>query len=131
MAAQKEVASHPDNQEVSLISDEELKEIRRIWRTDRQDWTDSVPVIFRAIMERDLDWPVDDLPTFSQGDRQLLDTLCESDGVPPELVAKLLDTERQFLGMRRRAGIFDRIEKVLAENWSSEADILAEASQDC
>ena len=131
LTAQKEVASHPDGQGVSLIGDEELKEIRRIWRTERQDWTDSVPVIFREVMGRDLDWPVDDLPTFSQEDRQVLNALCESEGVPPELVAKLLDTERQYLGMRRRAGIFDRIEKVLAENWSSEADILAEASQDC
>lgn len=131
LTAQKEVASDPDGQGVSLIGDEELKEIRRIWRTERQDWTDSVPVIFREVMGRDLDWPVDDLPTFSQEDRQVLNVLCESEGVPPELVAKLLDTERQYLGMRRRAGIFDQIGKVLAENWSSEADILAEASQDC
>ncbi len=129
LAAQREVSSNPDGQGVSLIGVEELKEIRRIWKTERQDWTDSVPVIFREVMGRDLDWPVDDLPAFSQGDRQLLNTLCESEGVPPELVAKLLDTERQYLGMRRRAGIFDRIGKVLAENWSSEEDILAETSR--
>lgn len=130
LAAQKEVTSYPDGQGVSLIGEEELKEIRRIWRTERQDWTDSVPIIFREVMGRDLEWPIDDLPTFSQRDRQLLNALCEAEGVPPELVAKLLDTERQYLGMRRRAGIFHRIEKILAENWKSEADILAEASQD-
>ena len=131
LTAQKEVASHPEGQGVSLIGEAELKEIRRIWRTERQDWTDSVPIIFREVMGRDLEWPVDDLPTFSQRDRQLLNTLCEAEGVPPNLIAKLLDTERQYLGMRRRAGIFDRIEKILAENWRSEADILAEVSQNC
>ena len=131
LTAQKEVASHPEGQGVSLIGEAELKEIRRIWRTERQDWTDSVPIIFREVMGRDLEWPVDDWPTFSQRDRQLLNTLCEAEGVPPNLIAKLLDTERQYLGMRRRAGIFDRIEKILAENWRSEADILAEVSQNC
>ena len=130
LTAQKEIVCHPDGRGVSLVGEDELKEIRRIWRTERQDWTDSVPVIFREVMGRDLDWPVDDLPTFSQGDRQLLNVLCEAEGVPPALVAKLLDTERQYLGMRRRAGIFDQIGKVLAENWSSEADILSEASRD-
>lgn len=130
LTAQKEVASYPDGQGVSLIGEEELKEIRRLWRTERQDWMDSVPIIFREIMGRDLDWPIDDSPTFSQRDRQLLNAVCEAEGVPPDLIAKLLDTERQYLGMRRRAGIFQRIEKILAENWRSEADILAEVPPD-
>ncbi len=127
LTAQKEVASYLEGEGVVLIGEGELREIRRIWRTERQDWTDSVPIIFREVMGRDLEWPVDDLPTFSQQDRQLLNRLCQAEGVPANLIAKLLDTERQYLGMRRRAGIFDRIEKILGENWKSEADILAEA----
>ena len=129
LTAQKEIAHHPDGHDVSLISDQELKEIRRIWRSERQDWEDSVPVIFHDVTHQKLDWLVDDAPTFSKSDRELLNSVCQSEGVPTELVAKLLDTERQFQGMRRRAGIFDRIERVLKENWSSEEEILDRSSQ--
>ena len=126
LMAQKEVASHPEGSDVCLIGEEELKEIRRIWRTERQDWADCVPLIFSEVMGSKLEWPVDDMPSFSESDRQLLNQMCESSGVPPDLVAKLLDTERQFLGMKRRHGIFEQIKKVLHENWDSEEEILGD-----
>lgn len=129
LTAQKEVTHHPDGHDVSLISEQELKEIRRIWRSERQDWDDSVPAIFREVMHRELDWLVDDVPVFSKSDREILHSICQSEGVPTDLVAKLLDTEREFQGMRRRAGIFDRIERILMENWSSEEEIMAESSE--
>jgi len=31
---------------IELISEEELYEIRRLWRIERQDWEDSVPLIY-------------------------------------------------------------------------------------
>ena len=128
LRAQKEIAHHPDGHDVALISEEELKEIRRIWKSERQDWEDSVPAIFREVMHQTLDWPVDDVAAFSKSDHQILHSVCQSEGVPTDLVAKLLDTEREFQGMRRRAGIFDRIERILKENWSSEEEIMAESS---
>ena len=129
LMAQREVARHPEGRDVCLIGKDELKEIRRIWRTERQDWQDSVPSIFRDVMRQDLDWPIDDAPRFSKADYELLDLVCQSQDVPTDLVAKLLETERQFQGMKRRAGIFDRIEQILMENWSSEEEILAESQQ--
>ena len=129
LTAQREVARHPEGRDVCLIGKDELKEIRRIWRTERQDWQDSVPSIFRDVMQRDLDWPIDDAPRFSKSDYELLDLVCQSQDVPTDLVAKLLETERQFQGMKRRAGIFNRIEQILMENWSSEEEILAESQQ--
>ena len=130
LEAQKAVASHPEGIDVCLISEEELKEIRRIWRTERQDWKDCVPLIFREVMGRDLDWRTDDAPHFSISDRQLLDRICEYDGVSSDLVAKLLDTERQFLGMKRRHGVFEQIRKVLYENWYGEDEILSDRPVD-
>lgn len=129
LMAQREVARHPEGRDVCLIGKDELKEIRHIWRTERQDWQDSVPSIFRDVMRQDLDWPIDDAPRFSKADYELLDLVCQSQDVPTDLVAKLLETERQFQGMKRRAGIFDRIEQILMENWSSEEEILAESQQ--
>lgn len=130
LTAQRDIAKQPEGRDVVLIAREELDEIRRIWRTERQDWEDSVPAIFREVIGHDLVWPVEDGPTFSKSDRELLDSICQLQGVPAELVAKLLDTERQYQGMRRRAGIFDRIEQILRENWSSEEEVLAQTLQD-
>ena len=129
LEAQRDIAKEPEGRDVVLIGREELDEIRRIWRSERQDWEDSVPDIFRGVMGHDLDWPIEDGPTFSKSDRELLEAICRLEGVPTELVAKLLDAERQYQGMRRRAGIFDRIEQVLRENWSSEEEVLADSSQ--
>ena len=130
LMAQKDVALHPEGRDVSLIGREELVEIRRIWTSERQDWEDSAPGIFREVMGYELDWPVEDGPTFSKSDRQLLESICQQEGISADLVAKLLDTERQYQGMRRRAGIFDRLHRILKENWSSEEEILARSSRD-
>ena len=127
LAAQRDVARHPEGRDVVLIGSNELMEIRQIWKSERQDWADSVATIFREVMGRDLDWPIEDAPMYSVSDRQMLNSICDLEGVPTELVAKLLDTERRFQGMKRRAGIFKEIERILSENWSSEEEILAES----
>lgn len=129
LKAQRDVARHPEGRDVVLIGSDELMEIRRIWRSERQDWADSVPAIFREVMGRDLDWPVEDASMYSVSDRRMLDSVCDSEGVPTELVAKLLDTERRFQGMKRRAGIFKEIERVLGENWRSEDEILSDSAE--
>jgi DNA sulfur modification protein DndC len=33
-----------------------LHEIRRIWRKERQDWEDSVPLIYAEMTGETLDW---------------------------------------------------------------------------
>jgi DNA sulfur modification protein DndC len=116
---------------MTLISDEELHEIRRIWRTERQDWDDSVPAIYRRVYGADLDWNIDDNGLFDSGQKGLLSSLCREHEVPFELVAKLLEKERQFSGMARRAGIQDELAKVLAEEWRrDEAAIAADLRLD-
>ena len=112
---------------MSLISEPEVHEIRRIWRNERQDWEDSVPKIFRAVVGKDLDWLVDDQPQFDSDDRALLESICEREGVPAELAVRLLNTESQHLGMARRAKIFGELERVLAEDWRSEEEAIAQA----
>ncbi len=126
LVAQKDIARHPEGRDVALISRDEIHEIRRLWKNERQDWEDSIPAIFREVMGYDLDWIEDDAPHFTAEDRRILEAICNAVGVPPNLVAKLLDAERLYQGMSRRAGIFDRIEHILSENWSSEEEILAE-----
>ncbi len=122
---QERVRREGPDANVSLISESELHEIRRIWRVERQDWDDSVPGIFRKVNGSDLDWPADDDGHFGADDKALLDSICREHEVPFNLIAKMLEEERRAQGMARRAGIQKALESVLAQEWRSEAEILA------
>lgn len=122
LTAQQQVRQDGPDPDMQLITDEELEEIRRIWRTERQDWQDAVPQIYREIVgERE--WVVDDTASFSETDKAILAEICNENGVPVTLVAKLLDTERQMNGMSRRAGIQSRIDTIFREDWRSEEEV--------
>lgn len=109
------------NQE--LITEAELHEIRRIWRTERQDWQDSLPQIYTQVLGTSLEWLQDDIGAFSGQEYHLLNDICEEHAIPTDLVARLLEQERQMQGMQRRAGIFQRIDGVLNQEWRDEATI--------
>jgi DNA sulfur modification protein DndC len=124
LKTQAEVRRDGPNPREELVSEEELHEIRRIWRTERQDWDDSVPRIFREVHGYDLDWPVDDDGLFDADDKELLASICKEYGVPFELVARMLEKEREANGMARRAGIQKALATVLAREWRSEDELL-------
>jgi DNA sulfur modification protein DndC len=115
-------AEGPDPQQ-NLITEDEIHEIRRIWRTERQDWQDSVPQLYREMTGQDLRWLQDDTGAFSALEHRVLAEVCEEHDLPTDLVARLLEQERQVQGMHRRAGIFQRIDEVLREEWRDEATV--------
>lgn len=122
LTTQEKVRKQGPDPEIKLITDDELEEIRKIWRTDRQDWEDAVPQIYSEVVgERE--WITDDTTAFTASDKELLSKICDENGVPVTLVAKLLDTERQMDGMSRRAGIQSRIDTIFHEDWRSEEEV--------
>lgn len=123
LEAQKAISSHPVGARMELVTTEELHEIRRLWRTERRDWEDSVPRIVREVTGRDLNWVYDDRSPFSGDDAEALRKICEEHQVPDELVSKLLDAERDTDGMSRRHGIFLKIDHLLKSRWGAEAEI--------
>lgn len=108
-----------------LIQDAELFEIRRIWRSERGDWADSVPTIVKKVLGVNLNWPIEDTIAYSQDDHQLLQDICSEHNLPTELVVKLLDVEKAAHGLKRRHSIHSKIEKVLKEEWRDLDSILA------
>lgn len=111
---------------IELISVDELHEIRRIWRTERQDWEDSLPQIYRKVFGSDLNWEADDDYHFDGNHKQLLVSICKEHNVPFELVGKMLEAERRTSGMARRAGIHKALTSLLAQEWRDEKDIIEE-----
>lgn len=108
-----------------LIHDAELHEIRRIWRTERGDWSDSIPIIVREVLGRDLDWVVEDAVNFTADDGQLLDEVCRIHKVPTELVVGLLDVEREAHGLKRRHAVHTRIEDLFRQEWRDLESLVA------
>lgn len=124
LKTQKDVAADaPIGEAPILIHEAELHEIRRLWRTERGDWPDSVPRIVREELGRDLDWATEDSVAFTADDNELLDSLCAEQDVPTQLVVKLLDIERASHGLKRRHAVHTRIEDAFREEWR-DLDIL-------
>ncbi len=127
LQTQKLVREKGPNPHEQLISKDELEKIRRIWRTEAQDWEDSVPRIYHDVMGVDLDWMTEEHFTFGSEDRQVLDTVCDRHEIPSALVAKLLEAERESYGMSRRSAIYQRIAAILDEDWRSEDEVRSQS----
>jgi len=123
LEAEEEVNTRANGDPLTLISEDELHEIRRLWRNERQDWDDTVPKIAQEVSSKHITWLMDDAPQFNLEDRNLLDDICLGTDVPPDLVAKLVDVEISYSGIARRSGIFEKLEKVIAEEWRTEQEI--------
>ncbi|MGB9694150.1 MAG: DNA modification system-associated small protein, partial [Fervidobacterium sp.] len=108
---------------IQLIRPEELHEIRRIWRTERGDWEDSVPKIYREVTGEELNWISDDIG-FSLKEKSLLVEVCKKHDIPMQLLMKLLDAELQTQGMEKRAHVYNRIDQILFEEWRTEEELL-------
>ena len=122
LTTQQQVRENGPDPDIKLITDDELEEIRKLWRTERQDWQDAVPQIYAKIVG-DRDWIVDDTFSFNEKDKEILEAICDQKGVPVTLVSKLLDTEWQMDGMSRRAKIQSEIDEIFHEDWRSEEEI--------
>ncbi|HVO53121.1 MAG TPA: DNA phosphorothioation system sulfurtransferase DndC [Solirubrobacterales bacterium] len=127
LKAEREVRElAPADHLVELISVEELLEIRRIWRYERQDWEDSLSAIVEEATGFELDLPLDDQAFLDSEDEALLGELAAEHDVPLGLVKQLIDTERDLQGLRRRSRIMKEIEGALSQEWRGEEEIAEE-----
>jgi DNA sulfur modification protein DndC len=126
---QTQTALQREKPGMQLISLDELREIRRIWLLERQDWQDSLPQIYASVTGQQTAWEQNDAAMPGQLEADLLaESTAEAD-VPIRLVQKLLDAEWQHQGMFRRAKIHDQIEKIFREDWRAWKEIEAEMAR--
>lgn len=112
-----------ESPDYSLISVDELHEIRRLWLTERQDWEDSLPTIYAESTGRQASWRQSDITAPGKLEAEILQSLAAEHAVPLQLVQKLFDAEWQHFGMRRRATIHTAIERIFQEDWRSRTEI--------
>lgn len=113
----------PHVRQIELITPAELQEIRRIWVVEKHEVEDNLPRIYQdAVGEPYPGAPLDDNPIFGVEEMVLLREACEevcagdSDETGFGLARELLDVERRFRSMARRAGLFDALEKALKKH---------------
>lgn len=129
LRTQEQVREEGPEDDIDLIKEEELHEIRKIWRFERGDWEDSLPEIYEEETGRSLDWVDEDLAPGSQLDLQVLKQVADEYDIPVRLLTKLVDTERKYQGMRYRSNIFDNLESVLSEDWRTEEEVLEQLEE--
>ncbi len=120
----------PENmRDITLITPEELSEIRRIWLEEKHEFDDSLPRIY---MEATDEIFCDPRPgagysLLGSDEWTVLEEICEGDAMHLELMAKLLDTERQYRKMARRVGIYDTLEKCFETSSRSQEEAIKNA----
>jgi len=125
--AQVTIQKSPKGKDITLVSEEELLEIRRLWLFEEGDWEDTIPQIFTKQTGRKLNILENDWAGMGGVELQILQDICEDYDVPVGLLTELFDTERRQFGMTRRSTIFNDIEKVLKKDWRNRNEVLTEA----
>lgn len=107
---------------IELISLAELCEIRRIWVVEKHEMEDSLPGIFKNITNKPFPGPsLDDNLVFGAEEMRLLKEICGKDWLHFELTRNLLDVERRYSSMARRAGLFEALEQSLRKGFYTDA----------
>ncbi|HIM12340.1 TPA: DNA phosphorothioation system sulfurtransferase DndC [Candidatus Poribacteria bacterium] len=124
LVTQKQLASIDKSFE--LITVPELHAVRHEWLNDpnEPDWDDSLPRIFNEVFGYDLDWTIDDTNQFSGEESEIINRLASDEGVSPMMVKKLIDLESSMSGLARRAGIFQKLGRLIQQDWESAEQII-------
>ncbi|MEH1892405.1 MAG: DNA phosphorothioation system sulfurtransferase DndC [Nostoc sp.] len=120
----------PENmRDITLITLEEMSEIRRIWLEDKHEFDDSLPRIYQEVTGEEFQDPRPgaDYSLLGRDEWIVLEEVCEGDAMHLELMAKLLDTERQYRKKTRRVGIYETLEKCFNTSSRSPEDAIKNA----
>lgn len=99
---------------MELITLHELEEIRRIWVVEKHEIEDSLPSLFERATGREYPGKtLDENLMFGREEMAILHDVCGGDRVHYELARELLDVERRFRTMSRRAGLFDALDDAI------------------
>ncbi len=126
LQAQNAVRKNGPDPNVSLISDNELEEIRKLWLHDEHDWEDSLPKIYNEETGVSRVWITDDHTAVGSLEKTLVEQTSMEFGLPCGLMQDLFDVERRHAGMSRRSRIYAAIDDIFAKDWCTAEQALAE-----
>lgn len=111
-----------DFENISLITIEELRIIRRIWVYDKHEFDDSLPGIYEkvtGIKFSDPEWL--EMETFGKDEWDILKSVCDDLFPEEELVFEMMysmiDVENQTYKLNQRKNILDKLEKCISNTF--------------
>ena len=113
--------------DITLITNEELSEIRRIWLEEKHEFDDILPQIYKEITGKPFQdsRPGAENKLLGSDEWTVLQEICD-DEMHLELMAKLLDTERQYHAKSRR-GIYESLDKCFESSSRSRQEAIDNA----
>lgn len=116
---------------MKLITDEELREIRRIWLLDKHEFDDVLPEIVENIRGEPFSYQEDLFGSiFGRDEWEILQEICGDDPIYLELQSSLLDTEQHAIAFALRWGILDELEALIRRcYYRDEADAIEFSNQ--
>lgn len=116
-------------QDITLITPEELSEIRRIWLEEKHEFDDSLPRIYEEVTGEPFhdERPGASTSLLGSDEWDVLEEICSDDAMHLELMARLLDTERQYYTKSRRVGIYETLEKCFESSSRSKEEAIENA----
>jgi DNA sulfur modification protein DndC len=117
--------------DLELITQEELREIRRIWIVDKHEMEDSLPRIYQETTgEKYPGESLDDDLVLGAAEMRELLGICGADRLHYELTRELLSKTRQQRNTARRSGLFEQMEKTFAKHfYDDEEDAIGRANR--
>lgn len=115
--------------DITLITLEELSEIRRIWLEEKHEFDDSLPKIYQEVTGEEFTDPRPgaDNQLWGSDEWEVLAKICTDDAMHLELMAKLIGTEHQYHTKSRRIGIYDALEKCFESSSRSQKEAIENA----
>jgi DNA sulfur modification protein DndC len=97
---------------IELISDDELREIRRIWLVEKHEIEDRLPKIYEEVTNKPFpEQGLQHYHCFGESELELLKEVCGSDDrLGYEMIRELLDIEWDYQTKLRRAGLHEKME---------------------
>ena len=120
LLGQLKVQKEGPNPNQTLILDEEVHEIQRIWRMEQGDWQNSAYQIYEKVTGKKLESAKEDMGGFGKMESELLQQVCTKHGVHSKLVSNLLNMEFENQGATRHSKIYGKIKTELTKEWRTD-----------
>ncbi|WP_051261067.1 DNA phosphorothioation system sulfurtransferase DndC [Desulfovibrio inopinatus] len=112
-----------DSDYINLIQQDELHEIQRLWKEEKNDWESSVYAIYEEVYGKKIDNGIDEIGFLTFEDKEAVMSICNEEGFPADLAMELLTAAQYHQGLRSKVQLKNKVAKIFSKEWRSEVEI--------
>ena len=124
LRGQNRIRKEGPDPDMTLILEDEVREIQRFWRTEEGDWQDSAYAMYERITGTMLEDAVDDMGRMGRDEQELLEAVCSEHKIPYKLVSSLINIEADAQHAARHASVFPKIKREFSKEWRTDIDAI-------